>query len=175
MKKIIPVLVLVLTLMMSFVSCNIEVARPFMGDLTLTVTGLPESVKAVALYCNLNEWKSEKVNGTSFVQKVVNGKVTFSPADVPSLKGYIYSNELQCQFVPLINAATVLDGSWWNKAISGSATYANTKNNLVYNFASRGATNPMTLSLDVSAKVADILIQRIHFENFKEALEKKIE
>lgn len=170
MKKILSVLTVIVVLAACLLSCSIEAPRPYSGDLTIEVTGLPSSVKAVAMFCNLNEWKPELVNDTTFIQLVEGGKVIFSPADIPELVGYMYSEELQVQFVPLTSASAKLDGSWWSKAISGSSAYANAKNNLVYDFASRGAGNPMKISLDVSGSVADILVQRVHFENFNTIL-----
>jgi len=170
MKNIILKMMMLAGLVFSVVSCNIETERPFAGDLTIKVTGLPASVTAVALFCNLNEWEAEQVNGTGFVQEVIGGSVTFTPAVTPGLAGYKFSTQLQCQFVPLTDPATKLDSSWWNKAISGSSTYANAKNNLVYDFSSRGAANPMTLTLDVSSNESNILVQRVHYENYGQAL-----
>lgn len=173
MKKYLSILVLASLLLMSLVSCSIEARRPYSGDLTIEVTGLPDKVKAVALFCNINDWKPDDINGSVYIQEVKGGKVSFTPDKVEGLQGYMYSEQLQCQFVPMTDPSTKLDGSWWSKAISGSSEYSNAKNNLVYEFASKGADDPMTLSLDVSANQALILVERVHYQNFKDALIRK--
>ena len=77
MKQLIK-LVLGTMLVIGLVSCNIETQRSYAGDLTIEVTGLPAGVVEVALFCNLNDWKAEEVNGTGFVRPVsVDGKVVF--------------------------------------------------------------------------------------------------
>lgn len=171
MKQLIK-LVLGTMLVIGLVSCNIETQRSYAGDLTIEVIGLPDGVAEVALFCNLNDWKAEEVNGTGFVRPVSDGRVVFDPNNTPGLKGYIFSEELQCQFVPSTAEGTVYDSGWWSKAISGSSEYANAKNNLVYNFASRGASDPMTLTLNVSGNASKIMSERVHYKDFKTAIQK---
>jgi hypothetical protein len=96
----------------------------------------------------------------------------FDPVNTPGLAGYIFSEELQCQFTPSTAVGTVYDSGWWSKAISGSSAYANAENNLVYNFASRGASDPMTLTLDVSGNASKIMSERVHYEDFKTVIQK---
>ena len=173
MKKIISLIAVTSILLMGLVSCNIEASPTFEGDLTIVVTGLPESVKALSLWGTPNEWKLANIQEEAdkyIVDVDENGTATFK------LGMYTYSAPLWCQFVPMTSKEMAMnDSTWWQKAFSGSGTYANAENNLVYDFT-KGAAAPMKLTLDVSSVYsgynisADIFNKRFNTESFGEAL-----
>jgi hypothetical protein len=170
MKKIISLIAATSILLMGLVSCNIETSRSFQGDLTIVVTGLPAEVKALSMWGTPNEWKLANIEADSaiYIADVVNGKAEFK------LGTYTYSGVLWCQFVPMTSRDMAMnDSTWWQTAFSGSSTYANAENNLVYDFAAKGAADPMKLTLDVSTvygSTAGVFKNRFNTENFGEAL-----
>lgn len=172
MKKYISVITLIVALTVGLVSCNVESKRPFAGNLTLVVTGLPDSVKYLALFSDMNEFDPAVVNvdANNYKVAVSGGKATFSPDKIAGLKGYAYSKILWCQFVPMTDSSTKLGADWWKLALSGSSTYDNAHNNLVYDFSK--ASDPMTLTLDIKAVyggTSGIFVQRQHTESYKSA------
>ena len=147
MKKIISLIAAASVLLMGLVSCNIDTSRSYSGDVTIKVTNLPSDVKAVSFWGTPNEWKLENIEEEKdiYIVDVEDGTATFV------LAGYNFSTILWCQFVPMTSKGMALnDSTWWQTAFSGSSEYANAENNLVYDF-SKGANNPMTLTLDVDA------------------------
>ena len=163
MKKIISLIAVTSILLMGLVSCNIEVERAYTGPLKIVVTGLPTGedaeCTALALFCNLNNWKADKVNGSDIYIADIedDGTATFS------IDSYPYSEKLQCQFTPMASRSTVLNEStWWAKAISGSDKYEDDKNNLVYDFLSRGVVETLTLKLRASDK-EKVGTKRLHY------------
>ena len=170
MKKIISLIAAASILLMGLVSCNIETSRSFSGDLTIEVTNLPEEVKALSMWGTPNEWKLAKLQEDKdiYIVDVNNGTATFK------LGTYTYSGVLWCQFVPMTSKdMTMSDATWWQTAFSGSSTYANAENNLVYDFAAKGAADPMKLTLDVKSVYGDVskvFTTRFQTENFRDAL-----
>ena len=147
MKKIISLIAVTSILLMGLVSCNIETPRSYSGGLKITVKGLPDDVKAVSFWGNPNEWKLANIEADKdmYIVEVENNMATFD------LGTYNFSEILWCQIVPMTSKdMTMNDSTWWQFAFSGSGTYDNAENNLVYDFA-KGANNPMTLTLDVNA------------------------
>ena len=170
MKKIISLIAVTSILLMGLVSCNIETSRSFQGDLTIVVTGLPAEVKALSMWGTPNEWKLANIQDEAdkYIVDVVDGKAEFK------LGTYTYSGVLWCQFVPMTGKDMAMnDSTWWQTAFSGSSTYANAENNLVYDFAAKGAADPMKLTLDVKSvygSTAGVFKQRFNTESFQEAL-----
>ena len=175
MKNIFSLIAAASVLLAGLVSCNIEASRSFSGDLTIEVTGLPEEVKALSMWGSPNEFAIANIqeNADLYIADVVGGTATFK------LGTYVYSNILQCQFVPMTSREMAMsDATWWQTAFSGSSEYANAENNLVYDFSPEGAAaDPMTLTLDVSSVYrtsnAVVFKSRFNTENFKEALKMK--
>jgi hypothetical protein len=67
---------------------------------------------------------------------------------------------------------TMNDSTWWQFAFSGSSTYANAENNLVYNFAN-GAADGMTLKLNVGSVYGStdgVFKKRFNTENYETVL-----
>jgi hypothetical protein len=169
MKKIISLIAVTSILLMGLVSCNIETSRSYSGALTFKVTGLPDDVKAVSFWGTPNEWKLANIEADKdlYIVEVEDGTAVFN------LGTYNYSNILWCQIVPMTGKDMALnDATWWQTAFSGSSEYANAENNLVYDF-SKGAGNPMTLTLDVSTVYGDtsgVFKQRFNTDNYADAL-----
>ena len=158
---------------MGLVSCNIEASPTFEGDLTIVVTGLPESVKALSLWGTPNEWKLANIQeeADKYIVDVVKGKAEFK------LGTYTYSAPLWCQFVPMTSKEMAMnDSTWWQKAFSGSSTYANAENNLVYDFTLQGANTKgtTTLVLDVKttykAVASKVFSARFNTDDYQTAL-----
>ena len=173
MKKIISLIAVTSILLMGLVSCNIETPRSFSGNLKIEVTGLPEDVKALCMWGTPNEWKLANIeaNKDMYIVAVENGVAIFD------LGTYVFSTPLWCQFVPMTGKDMPMnDSTWWQTAYSGSSKYADAENNLVYNFAD-GASDPMTLTLDVNNvgyDSATVLFKgRFTTENYSSALKMK--
>lgn len=174
MKNIFSLIAAASVLLAGLVSCNIEASRSFQGDLTIEVTGLPEEVKALSMWGTPNEWLLANIQeeADTYIADVVDGKATFK------LGTYTYSRGLWCQFVPMTSREMAMsDATWWQTAFSGSDTYANAENNLVYDFSPEGAAaDPMTLTLDVGDVYGDlsgIFSKRFNTKSFKEVLKMK--
>ena len=139
MKKIISLIAVTSILLMGLVSCNIETSRSFQGQLIIKVTGLPDNVKALSMWGTPNEWKLANIQEEAdkyIVDVDENGTATFD------LGVYIFSSPLWCQFVPMTSKDMAMnDSTWWQTAFSGSSTYANAENNIVYDFTKAGNTN----------------------------------
>ena len=136
---------------MGLVSCNIDAPRAFSGSLTVKVTNLPASVKAVSFWGTPNEWKIANIQAEAdkYIVDVVDGTATFD------LGTYVFSDDFWCQIVPMTSKSMAMDdATWWQYAFSGSDQFDDANNNLVYDFA-KGASNPMTLTLDVSDVYGD--------------------
>ena len=169
MKKIISLIAVTSILLMGLVSCNIETPRAFSGNLKIEVSGLPAEVKALSFWGTPNEWKLANLQAEAdkYIVDVVNGTATFD------LGTYVFSNILWCQFVPMTSKdMTMNDSTWWQFAFSGSGTYANAENNLVYNFAN-GAADGMTLKLNVGTVYGGtdgVFKKRFNTEDYEAAL-----
>ena len=168
MKKIISLIAVTSILLMGLVSCNIETSRSFQGDLTIVVTGLPAEVKALSMWGTPNEWKLANIQDEAdkyIVDVDKDGTATFD------LGNFVFSDRFWCQFVPMTSKSmTMDDATWWQYAFSGSSAFDNAENNLVYDFA-RGATNPMTLTLDVSiyGDTSGVFKRRFNTEDYTTA------
>ena len=167
MKKIISLIAATSILLMGLVSCNIEAPRAFSGNLTVKVINLPSSVKAVSFWGSPNEWKLANIQeeADKYIVDVVDGTATFD------LGNFVFSDRFWCQFVPMTSKSmTMDDATWWQYAFSGSSAFDNAENNLVYDFA-RGATNPMTLTLDVSiyGDTSGVFKRRFNTEDYTAA------
>jgi hypothetical protein len=169
MKKIISLIAVTSILLIGLVSCNIETPRAFSGNLKIEVSGLPAEVKALSFWGTPNEWKLANIQAEAdkYIVDVVNGTATFD------LGTYVFSNILWCQFVPMTSKdMTMNDSTWWQFAFSGSSTYANAENNLVYNFAN-GAADGMTLKLNVGSVYGStdgVFKKRFNTENYETVL-----
>ena len=168
MKKIISLIAVTSILLMGLVSCNIDAPRAFSGSLTVKVTNLPASVKAVSFWGTPNEWKLANIQeeADKYIVDVVDGIATFD------LGTYVFSDAFQCQIVPMTSKSMTMDDStWWQYAFSGSSAFDNAENNLVYDFAN-GASNPMTLVLDISDVYGDtsgVFKKRFNTEDYTTA------
>ena len=173
MKNIFSLIAAASVLLAGLVSCNIEVSRSFSGDLTIEVTVLPEEVKALSMWGSPNEFAIANIqeNADLYIADVVGGTATFK------LGTYVYSNILQCQFVPMTSREMAMDdNTWWQTAFSGSKEYSNAKNNLVYGFPPSEAADPMTLTLDVKSvygNLSGIFKERFYTESYETALKVK--
>ena len=169
MKKIISLIAVTSILLMGLVSCNIETPRAFSGNLKIEVSGLPAEVKALSFWGTPNEWKLANIQAEAdkYIVDVVNGTATFD------LGTYVFSNILWCQFVPMTSKDMAMnDSTWWQFAFSGSSTYGNAENNLVYNFAN-GAADGMTLKLNVGSVYGStdgVFKKRFNTENYETVL-----
>jgi hypothetical protein len=170
MKKIISLIAVTSILLMGLVSCNIETSRPFQGDLKIEVRGLPPQVKAVSMWGTPNEWKLANIEAEAdkYIVDVVDGTATFK------LGVCVLAAPLWCQFVPMTSKEMAMnDSTWWQLAFSGSDTYANAENNLVYNF-SKGASESMVLVLDIKSVYGNassgVFKKRFNTDAFQEAL-----
>ena len=112
---------------------------------TVVLNDVTTDAAAVALYCNVNDYKADNVNGSSvYIADVVNGKATWTitsyPAEIP----------FSFQFVPLPGRNTSMGDDWWSCAISGSSQYNNNRNNITCDFISRnkGDGSTITVNLD---------------------------
>ena len=167
MKKIISLIAVTSILLMGLVSCNIETPRSYSGALEIVVTGLPDDVKAVSFWGTPNEWKLANIEADKdiYIVEVEGGTATFN------FDAYNFSETLWCQFVPMKSKDMALnDSTWWQTAFSGSSEYSNAENNLVYDFT-KGASDGMTLTLDVSmyGDVSGIFVKRFNTENYQGA------
>lgn len=174
MKKIISLIAVTSILLTGLVSCNIETARPFQGNLVIKVTGLPEQVKALSFWGTPNEWKIANIQeeADKYIVDVDSGTATFD------LGVYIFAAPLWCQFVPMTSRDMAMnDSTWWQTAFSGSSQYANAENNLVYDFTVPGNTNTAgttTIVLDVKesykAVASSVFNTRLNTEDYTTAL-----
>ena len=172
MKKIISLIAVTSILLMGLVSCNIETSRSYSGDVTIKVTNLPSDVKALSMWATPNEWKLANIEADkdTYIVDVEDGTATFV------LNGCMFSNPLECQFVPMTGKDMALnDSTWWQYAFSGSKEFSNAENNFVYDFT-KGANNSMTLTLDIESTYsdynisADIFNKRFNTENYQTSL-----
>lgn len=150
MKKIITLL-LSAAVMLTMISCDIEAPRAFTGTVNVIVKNIPETSEATALsiFCNLNNWKEDKVNGSEiYVTPILysNGKGTATFV----LESYPFAEKFSFQFSPMKSADTKLGANWWANAISGSDKYAEEKNNLIHVFPP-SVKSGVNLTLDLDA------------------------
>ena len=175
MKKIISLIVVTSILLMGLVSCNIETSRSFQGQLIIKVTDLPDNVKALSMWGTPNEWKLANIQDEAdkYIVDVVGGTATFE------FGVYIFSSPLWCQFVPMTSKDMAMnDSTWWQTAFSGSGTYANAENNIVYDFTKAGNTNPdKETILQISVKsyeqdLSTVFIKRFNTEEYQDIMKK---
>ncbi len=132
MKKI-SIFAIIALMSLSMISCNVESARPYTGEVTVILQDIPEGVGAVSIWCDANEWKADNVNGSSqYIVEVTAGKAEFV------LKDYVLSTPLKFQFTPMPAKDTKLGDDWWSYAISGSSQYGNDENNMFCDFIAQG-------------------------------------
>ena len=176
MKKIISLIAVTSILLMGLVSCNIETSRSFQGGLKIIVNGLPANVKALSMWGTPNEWKLANIQDEAdkYIVDVVNGTATFE------LGTYIFSAPLWCQFVPMTSKdMTMNDSTWWQTAFSGSGSYANAENNIVYDFTKAGNTNPegetvLILNVnDYKTNLSLVFKERFTTEDFQGIMKKQ--
>ena len=176
MKKIISLIAVTSILLMGLVSCNIETPRSYSGDVTIKVVGLPDDVKALSMWATPNEWKLANIEADkdTYIVEVEDGTATFL------LSGCMFSAPLQCQFVPMTSKDMPMnDATWWQYAFSGSGTYANAENNIVYDFTKAGNTNPegeTVLILNVNDYGKDLSVvfkERFNTEDFQGIMKKQ--
>jgi hypothetical protein len=137
MKKILTLLTL--ALMLTVVSCDIDSPRPNTGAVDIYLCDIPDDVKAVSIWCTVNEWKADNVNGSSqYIAEVAYDENIGSNVAVFKLTDYPLSVPLQFQFTPMPTKDTKRGDDWWSYAISGSGTYDNDKNNMTCDFTSKG-------------------------------------
>ena len=150
MKKIISLIAATSILLMGLVSCNVDASRPFSGTLNVVVTNLPkpigdpeEDFTAVALYCNVNEWQADNVNGSEiYIVENKDGTAKFV------LEDYNFAETFSCQFVLLADSSVKLSqGTWWQTALSGGS-YSQSQDNMNYSFTD--AAGGMTLTVDAT-------------------------
>ena len=175
MKKIISLIAVTSILLMGLVSCNIETSRTFQGGLKIIVKGLPDNVKALSMWATPNEWSLAKIQeeADKYIVDVVGGTATFV------LETYIFSAPLECQFVPMTSKDMAMnDATWWQYAFSGSKTYANNKNNIVYDFTKEGNVNlegETVLELNIEDYGIDLSLvfkKRFNTDNFQTIMKK---
>lgn len=140
----------------------------YCDNLTISVTNLPESVKAISLWGTPNEFKLENIQKQKnlYIADIENGTATFK------LGTYHYP-KLECQLVPMTSRdMTMYDATWWKNAFSGSSKFKNAKNNLVYEFENNSENN-ITLTLDIKSIYGDVSTEvfttRFFTENYKTA------
>lgn len=147
MKKILSIFSVLVILTLCLISCDINSSRPLAKTVTIEVRDVfDKNITAVALFCNLNEWKASEVMAKSdiFIADVVGGTATFT------LQNYTYATTLKFQFTPMKKRDDSLGDDWWSFALSGSASYSNYENNLVVNFAQLGKTENVKVVLSKS-------------------------
>ena len=146
MKKIIKLFSLLTIFTLCLVSCDIETSRPLTAKVTINISDLPDQVGAIALYCNLNEWKASEVmaKNETFIADVTKGKATFV------LKDYTLATPLKFQFTPLPSRDTKMGDDWWGYAISGSSSYSNQENNLYIDFLAKKIKDNCVITLSQS-------------------------
>lgn len=149
MNKIIKTLFLMVFVCFMFISCDIDSSRPLTKDVTVVLTDIPSSVKAVAIYCNLNEWKCDNVNGNpTYIADVTAGKAEWK------FEGYTLATPLKFQFTPLPSADTKMGDDWWSFALSGSSSYSDQENNMYCNFINLGITNNVKITVSKASFTA---------------------
>ena len=139
----------------------------YVHDITVKVTNLPEEVKALSIWGSLNGWKLANImaDKDSYIVDVINGTAEFYFEKINIVEGF------WCQFVPMTSKDMAMnDSTWWQTAFSGSGTFANAENNLVYD----GLTNKTTLTLNVKAvygDVDDVFKKRFNTEEYMNAFQ----
>ena len=135
MKKI-SIFVLAALMSLSLLGCDIVTPRPNTATVTVVLEDIPDTVKAVSIWCAPNEWKADNVNGNPlYVKEVVEGKAKFE------LEGYVLSEPLQFQLTPMPTKDTKMGDDWWSYAISGSSEYSKNKNNITCDFIAKGKSS----------------------------------
>ena len=143
----------------------------YVYDLKIKVANLPDEVKALSMWCNINEWKLENIQKEKdlYIAEVKNGTAEFSFDKLNILM------PLWCQFMPMTSKDMEMNNStWWQTTFSGSSVYANAENNLVYDFAENIVADKMILTLDtakVYGSLEKVFERRFTTENYRNAFE----
>ena len=143
----------------------------YVYGLKIKVANLPDKVKALSMWCNINEWKLENIQEKKdlYIAEVKNGTAEFSFDKLNILM------PLWCQFVPMTSKDMEMNNStWWQTALSGSSIFMNAENNLVYDFAENIVADKMILTLDttkVYSSLEDVFQRRFNTENYRNAFE----
>ena len=147
----------------------------YVYDITIKVTNLPDSVKALSLWCSVNGWELKNImaDKDSYIVDVIDGTAEFYFEKMNIAKTAL-NKGFWCRFVPMTSKDMEMDdATWWQNAFSGSSSYANAENNLVYD----GMTNKTTLTLDVSKVYGsivsdeDVFKYRFNTENYNKAFD----
>ena len=121
----------------------------YIYDVTIKVINLPTEVKALSIWGTLNNHKLANImaNKDIYIVDVINGTAEFYFEKMNIVRS------LWCQFVPMTSKDMAMDdGTWWQTAFSGSGSYSNAENNLVYD----EMTSKTTLTLDISEVYGDV-------------------
>ncbi len=141
----------------------------YVYDLKIKVANLPDKVKALSMWCNINEWKLENIQKEKdlYIAEVKNGTAEFSFDKLNILM------PLWCQFMPMTSKDMEMNNStWWQTALSGSSIFMNAENNLVYDFAENIVADKMILTLDtakVYGSLEKVFERRFFTENYRNA------
>ena len=139
----------------------------YVHDITVKVTNLPEEVKALSIWGTLNNYKLANImaDKDTYIVDVINGTAEFYFEKINIVEGF------WCQFLPMTSKDMPMSAAtWWQTAFSGSTTYDNAENNLVYD----GLTNKTTLTLNVKAVYGDVSTvfeKRFCTENYMNAFQ----
>ena len=134
MKKTLSIFSLLVIFTLCFISCDINSSRPLTAKITIEVTDVYKDIGAVAIFCNLNEWKASEVmehNDIYIADVDENRKATFV------LNDYTLATTLKFQFTPMKDRNVTLGDDWWSYAISGSSQYSNNKNKITCDFKAK--------------------------------------
>ncbi|MBR2316615.1 MAG: leucine-rich repeat protein, partial [Spirochaetales bacterium] len=137
-------------------------------DITIKVINLPTEVKALSIWGSLNGWKLANImaDKDAYIVDVINGTAEFYFEKMNIVLS------LWCQFVPMTSKDMPMsEATWWQTAFSGSCTWANAENNLVYD---ETLVNKTTLTLDVSkvyGDVSTVFEKRLNTEDYMKAFQ----
>ena len=124
----------------------------YIYDITIKVINLPTEVKALSIWGSLNGWKIANImaDKDSYIVDVIDGTAEFN---FEKMNIGEWGKNFWCQFVPMTSKDMEMDdGTWWQTAFSGSSSYSNAENNLVYD----EMTSKTTLTLDISEVYGDV-------------------
>ena len=133
----------------------------YINNVTIKVTNLPTEVKALSIWGTLNNYKLANIIADKdlYIADVTNGTATFN------FDKFNIIVPLWCQFMPMTSKDMAMsDATWWQTAFSGSGSYSNAENNLVYDFSNKLAADNMILTLDVASVYGDMLSEKKMFE-----------
>ncbi|MCH5150009.1 MAG: InlB B-repeat-containing protein, partial [Spirochaetales bacterium] len=134
----------------------------YIHNLRITVTSLPDKVKALSIWGNINDWNYDNISANKdlYITEVIDGTAEFSFIEINIL------NELQFQFVPMTSEDMPMsDDTRKATAFSGSSEFSDKNSNLIYNFfANDNVLNNMELILDVAEMYGKDNVEKYVFE-----------